>query len=382
MKKKKIIIITLAVVFVTVLALILSLCSIWIKYRIIDYEAESASPDRVAGIAYYNALNYKEQVMYNCILDATKELADESETVEYSYNMKEFQRIIRYLKADHPELFYVDYDNLYLLHSNHKTKVGMEYLGNQESIQAMQAEYEAEVSKALELVQGKTSEFEIELTLNDYITASCTAAKAKDDPLLNTAYGALVKKTAHCDGYAYAIKDLLERTGMICAVVFGQAGEAQHMWNIVSVDGSYYHLDTMWNDADMESDIPLMFHGYFNLTDEEIALDHKITDGQKILPRAKEDNCYYKQIGCFAGSVAELEEVFYNALLSAAKENKQYIELKCLTTKDNAELSGYYNKALERVNTQLGENTLFGAFSVYDASRVSNAITIQIFYNN
>ena len=46
-----------------------------------------------------------------------------------------------------------------------------------------------------------------------------------------------------------------------------------HMWNVVQVEGAWYHLDATWSDSDT-----LVNYKYFNVTDEMIQNDHVIYD--------------------------------------------------------------------------------------------------------
>lgn len=58
-------------------------------------------------------------------------------------------------------------------------------------------------------------------------------------------YGALVEKQAKCDGIAKAMKWAMESAGFPCMCVDGQPydGGIGHAWNILAIDGHYYHLD-------------------------------------------------------------------------------------------------------------------------------------------
>lgn len=87
------------------------------------------------------------------------------------------------------------------------------------------------------------------------------------DQDLHTAYSALVKKKAVCDGYAaayeYIMRDLL---GIPCLVVINSS--RSHVWNMVKIDGKYYHVDVTWSRNELNPSAPS--GKYFLLTDEEI----------------------------------------------------------------------------------------------------------------
>jgi hypothetical protein len=84
-----------------------------------------------------------------------------------------------------------------------------------------------------------------------------------------TAYGALVYGTAIGEGYAMAYKALCDELGLECAVVLGELDNNAHAWNIVHINGDYYHIDASMCDlsgietAFLRSDAELRELGYF-----------------------------------------------------------------------------------------------------------------------
>lgn len=93
-----------------------------------------------------------------------------------------------------------------------------------------------------------------------------------------TAYGVLTKGIGVCLGYAQATKLLLNKAGIEAVVVIGTAygvgGWNAHAWNIVKLDGEYYHLDVTFDDPYPDSGDLVDNYRYFNLTNEEISKDH------------------------------------------------------------------------------------------------------------
>lgn len=68
-----------------------------------------------------------------------------------------------------------------------------------------------------------------------------------DDMLKHTAYSALVKKKAVCQGYASLFYRIMLELGVDCRVIAGIGGGGAHGWNIVKLDGLYYNLDATWD---------------------------------------------------------------------------------------------------------------------------------------
>jgi len=58
-----------------------------------------------------------------------------------------------------------------------------------------------------------------------------------------TASGALVRGLAVGEGFAMAFKALCDELRFDCRVVLGYIDDRVHAWNIVTLDGDYYHID-------------------------------------------------------------------------------------------------------------------------------------------
>ena len=66
----------------------------------------------------------------------------------------------------------------------------------------------------------------------------------------HTAYGALFENYAVCDGYSRLVKMMCDDMGIECRIVVGDVnGGGGHAWNLVKVDGQWYHLDVTWDDG-------------------------------------------------------------------------------------------------------------------------------------
>ena len=66
-------------------------------------------------------------------------------------------------------------------------------------------------------------------------------------------YGALIEKSAVCEGYAETLKYILDEAGVQCVLVSGTATNSEgktenHAWNYVQLNGNWYAVDTTWDD--------------------------------------------------------------------------------------------------------------------------------------
>lgn len=117
--------------------------------------------------------------------------------------------------------------------------------------------------------------------IHDYIVANVAYDLNCQE---HSAYAALVKGRTVCQGYALLLYKMLDKAGIKVRIVSGQAGGEKHAWNMVSLDGNWYHIDATWNDP--VPDIPnRVRHDYYNRTDEQMSLTH--TWNRTLYPAAR-----------------------------------------------------------------------------------------------
>lgn len=103
-----------------------------------------------------------------------------------------------------------------------------------------------------------------------------------------------------CNAYANLFELMASKAGLDSRIVTGRSlknGE-DHMWNMVKVDGDYYHIDTTWDDpvidfslGEIENLEDFIIYDYFLKSDEEIKKSRTI-DEDKNRPKAEESYYY------------------------------------------------------------------------------------------
>ncbi len=84
------------------------------------------------------------------------------------------------------------------------------------------------------------SEGERALLACQYLVDNCHYVENTDK---NTIYAALIERYANSEGMAFGYVDLCHRLGLNCQIVDGQYNREDHSWNIVELEGEYYHVD-------------------------------------------------------------------------------------------------------------------------------------------
>ena len=86
----------------------------------------------------------------------------------------------------------------------------------------------------------------------------------------NTAYGVLVQGYGTCNGYADAMAIFLDKLNIINYKI----SNSEHIWNLVYLDGKWYHLDLTLDDP--ISDVNINRDTYFLITTSEL---EELNDG-------------------------------------------------------------------------------------------------------
>ncbi len=159
-------------------------------------------------------------------------------------------------------------------------------------LEKLQAQRSAVSRIVSEVISSGMSDYDIAKALHDYLVLNCAYDSryyTGDIPSVShTAYGALILGTAVCDGYANAYQALMEAAGVPCQVVTGYA-RGGHAWNIVQIDGQWYHVDATWDDPTPDK-AGYIRYDYFLLSDSAIGKDHSNWKANYSCTSTKYDN--------------------------------------------------------------------------------------------
>lgn len=118
-----------------------------------------------------------------------------------------------------------------------------------------------------------------EVVLKTTYTSSSSAVSVHS-PYAITQYGIGV-----CQAYALLTYRLLEEAGIEAKYVTGTANGVGHAWNLVKLGGTWYHLDTTWDDSVFSGNPYVSQYincDYFLISQQQILKDHTIDAGYPI----------------------------------------------------------------------------------------------------
>lgn len=162
--------------------------------------------------------------------------------------------------------------------------------------------------KELERTAKGADDWETERKVYDAIANRCSY-KDNHQPHDHNIVSLLLTNSAVCEGYSCMMILALRRMGIPCIRVSGESRGESHCWNIAWIDGRPSHLDVTW-DVPVKGQVP---YRYFNLTDAEIRLDHRV-----MLPNApvcsSGDNSFFARTGTEFDSAEEARRYIVRAL--------------------------------------------------------------------
>ena len=166
------------------------------------------------------------------------------------------------------------------------------------------------------------------------------------------AYGALIYKQAICSGYSNAYDLLCKMSGLETICVTGDTYWEPHAWNMIKINGNWYHVDTTWMTAEdlygnlFIPDVICFSNGHLNA---EYCENTLLRDYDKfIAPAAVSFDLYAYCHGTCEETVdyfrnTELSEnTIYNICFDSQEEYDKFKLLRSTEIKNNIDGKTYY----------------------------------------
>lgn len=136
----------------------------------------------------------------------------------------------------------------------------------------MSSDERSELEEAIDAFQGEylttgMSDFEKEIMIIKWLVANCSYEKGENWEN-STAYSCIVNGKAQCAGYADAFLQTAKACGLEARYVYNTT----HAWNLVKLDGDWYHVDVTWEDpvGSNSYGFSSLRNKYINLEDSQI----------------------------------------------------------------------------------------------------------------
>jgi hypothetical protein len=273
---------------------------------------------------YFNRLADGQKEIYNAILSGLK--AYDNEIAVKSSSPDEISAICNHILFDNPLIFYVTEFRQMFGNGCNITPVYKYDKNFCEEKTAAVKDY----LRVFDSLKNK-SDLEKEMQIHDY----CVENFSYDfsfGKYSRCVLGPVIEKTAVCEGIAKFVKLASNHAGLKCLVAAGNASSPvqpgkmePHAWNIVNIDGKAFHLDVTY---DMALNKWSKRYDYFNLSDEDVKIDHAASGSVPACVTAGSD--YYSVNSMVVHNPAELESYIEKML----KQGRKNITVKVRNVKN------------------------------------------------
>lgn len=182
------------------------------------------------------------------------------------------------LNYDCPELIHIngDYFPVYTGEElKYVSSVKLNYVMDKKKYQSAMSELKRFFDDLKKTLNGKT-DLEKEKYVYDYIFDNCIYNETNE--LSGSVYSTLISHFGRCESYSKAFMWCMRELGIETISVSGpqnwdpESAFADHSWNIIKLNGKYYHLDITVDNVqgDTDSYNPPNY-GFFNVNDDAIA---------------------------------------------------------------------------------------------------------------
>ncbi|MBQ7876189.1 MAG: hypothetical protein IJ316_02755 [Clostridia bacterium] len=192
---------------------------------------------------------------------------------------------------EHPELYYVHdgYQYWYTTTSTpYITKVKFTYMYPQSQLKELNKVIENEKEHVLSMIDSSMTDLEKIMLIHNYVVTNHTYDYSYS---IYNIYDFFTKRTGVCQAYALAMTYLLRAADVECS--YARSGDMNHVWNMVKIDSSWYHVDATWDDPN--DDVGYCSYRYFLKSDSKFESDlgHYGWDSEYNATSAWFDNYYF-----------------------------------------------------------------------------------------
>lgn len=264
----------------------------------------------------YNTLTDKQKQLYEALYEGVENHAASIEVRGIGASVEDLEAAFYAMDYENPQFFWLQSGYSYSYHGTTVFSVTPKYGRTASQAAKILPKLEA---AADEIAQGALEQenlFEAVKYIHDEII-NMTNYTLTGGEYIRDADGPLLNGKALCEGYSKAFSYVCQLIGVEANCIVGTANGGSHMWNIVKLDGEWYHMDVTFDDPVGVGST--CTYTYFGLTTAEMLKDHVIGKNPYSIPKCTAtDYNYYSASGI---TVYEDASAAYSALISQAAKN-------------------------------------------------------------
>lgn len=172
------------------------------------------------------------------------------------------ERYLTLVLKNNPELFFVGPGITYNLNSNgFVSKIYPKYSYTKDAYKSALEFCENEIQKIIFLLDDKMNHYDIALFVHDYL---CAHFEYDTSGVGDNMHDFLRNGKGNCQGYTFTYTYILRKCGL--NVSFAASDKLMHIWNIIELDGEWFHVDVTWDDP-LPNINGAAMHKYFLFSD-------------------------------------------------------------------------------------------------------------------
>ena len=319
----------------------------------IEKEVEISTPHtQIPANSYYqySTLSSSEKTVYNRIVSAIKNTENSVNMEGSGLNSGAVTALLNKVLADYPQFFWVSkHSSIISGESGIKSliinytdgsitdktalennKLVLKETANRNAIANQISTFNNSVQAIVNNIPTNVSVLEKEKILHDYLAQyltydSKTAQQPNNGYTLSRsfdAYGAVTNKTAVCEGYTKLFQYVCYCVGINANQVSGTGNGGGHMWNVVNINGNWYHMDLTWNDQ-----AKLTSYSNFNITESVLSKTHSIdkSNGVSVPSCTSTEYAFYNTFAPNASNMNAAPTNIEGAIDMLSRSNDSYL---------------------------------------------------------
>lgn len=211
---------------------------------------------------YYNQLTSTERAVYDALVTGLERRQKEIQVPELPK-----EKIMAAIRLENPQLYYVDFSIWHVREFMRIRKIAPVYVYDERQCNAIDAKANALYQRFAPL-DGERFLRKVHNYFVRTVAYDETEEKKKSLPENHSLVGPIMNGRGVCEGISFAYDFLLKRKGFDCTVATGICEGEGHMWNVVCLNGSNYHIDVTNDIAQTDSCFDKPCYFYYLITDE------------------------------------------------------------------------------------------------------------------